>query len=326
MTKVLMTIDTELSAGRQAQGLAVTDNFAASITGRCAAGDFGIGWQMDVMDGHGVRGVFFVDPMPAAVHGPGIIADIVGPIVARGHEVQLHAHAEWLEWAPMPLAKGPLRRNIGAFDLDDQTVILGAARDWLVAAGAPGPIAFRAGNYGANDDTLRALARLGIAWDSSLNPSYRDDGCDIAAPGPCIAPFRYQGVAELPVATFQDRGAHVRHVQVCAASTTETRAALRHAAANGVDAVAVVSHSFEMLSRDRLRPNRAVMRRFEQLCALIERDPALETSGFAGLVEPAIEAVSHAPQPLPPNTLRTAWRMGEQLWANWRYERAGRAA
>jgi hypothetical protein len=200
------------------------------------------------------------------------------------------------------------------------------ARGWLVAAGAPEPVEFRAGNYGANDDTLRALAMLGIAWDSSLNPSYRNNGCDIAAPGPCIAPFRYQGVTELPVATFHDRGAHVRHVQVCAASACETRAALRHAAASGVDAVAVVSHSFEMLSRDRLRPNRAVMRRFEQLCALVASDPALETSGFADVAEPAIEATSHAPLPLAPSTLRTAWRMGEQLWANWRYERAGLAA
>jgi hypothetical protein len=325
MTKVLITIDTELSAGRQAQGWTVADNFAASITGRCAAGDFGTGWQMDVMDAHGVKGVFFVDPMPAAVHGVGVIADLVGPIVARGHEVQLHAHAEWLEWAAKPIAKGPLARNIGDFSLDDQIAILGAARDWLIAAGAPSPIAFRAGNYGANDDTLRALAALGIAWDSSLNPSYRHDGCAIAAQGPCIAPFRYQGVAELPVATFHDRGAHVRHVQVCAASTGETRAALCHAAANSVDAVAVVSHSFEMLSRDRLRPNRAVMRRFEALCGLIAGDPSLESSGFADLTEPAAEASSRAPQPLAPNTLRTAWRMGEQLWANWRYERAGRA-
>lgn len=326
MTKVLITIDTELSAGRHAQGWAAADNFAASITGRCAAGDFGTGWQMDVMDGHGIRGVFFIDPMPAAVHGTGIIADIVGPIVVRGHEVQLHAHAEWLKWARKPLAKGPLRRNIGAFDLDDQVAILGAARDWLVAAGAPAPVAFRAGNYGANDDTLRGLATLGIAWDSSLNPSYRSDGCDIAAPGPCIAPFHYQGIAELPVATFRDRGAHVRHVQVCAASIGETRAALRHAAANRIDAVAVVSHSFEMLSRDRLRPNLAVMRRFEELCALIARDPALETAGFADLAQPDGATSGLSPQPLAPNSLRTARRMGEQLWANWRYERAGRAA
>lgn len=124
MTKVLITIDAALSAGRQAQGRATADNFAASIIGRCAAGDFGTGWQMNVMDRHGIRGVFFVDLMPAAVHGPGIIADIVGPIVARGHEAQLHAHANWLEWATKPLAKGPLRRNIGGFDLDYHIDIL----------------------------------------------------------------------------------------------------------------------------------------------------------------------------------------------------------
>src|SRR5690242_21670707 len=91
-TAVLITVDTELSAGRQGRGWSVSDNFRSSFLGRCGQGDFGVPWLLDRLDAAGARGVFFVDPMPALVHGDALIADMVGPIVDRGHEVQLHIH------------------------------------------------------------------------------------------------------------------------------------------------------------------------------------------------------------------------------------------
>jgi hypothetical protein len=54
---------------------------------------------MGRLDDYGHKAVFFIDPMPALVYGEQIIADMVGPVVERGHEVQLHMHTEWLEWA-----------------------------------------------------------------------------------------------------------------------------------------------------------------------------------------------------------------------------------
>ena len=56
-------------------------------------GEVGIEYQMDVFDRHGLKAVFFVDPMPALVWGVEAISDVVGPIVARGHDVQLHLHS-----------------------------------------------------------------------------------------------------------------------------------------------------------------------------------------------------------------------------------------
>jgi hypothetical protein len=118
---------------------------------------------MDVFERHGIKAVFFVDPMPALVWGTAAIEDVVGPIVVRGHDVQLHIHTEWLELAgdanPLGMRTG---MNIKDFGVEEQCVLLDYARGVLIAAGAPGPVAFRAGNYGANDDTLRALAQLGI--------------------------------------------------------------------------------------------------------------------------------------------------------------------
>src|SRR3546814_1564383 len=90
---------------------------------------------MDMLERHGLTGVFFVDPMPALVYGPKIIAEIVRPIVARGHEVQLHIHTEWLRFARFNPAGKLTGRNIGDFPLSAQKKLIGLARDILVSAG-----------------------------------------------------------------------------------------------------------------------------------------------------------------------------------------------
>lgn len=316
-TAVLITVDTELSAGLFQRGADAARNFAASITGRTNAGDFGVGWQMDMLDRYGLTGVYFVDPMPGLVYGDAVVAAMVEPILSRGHEVQLHIHTEWLEWA-MDAPVAARACNIGDFSFDDQLMLLSHARDALVRAGAPPPVAFRAGNYGADDDTLRALAMLGMRWDSSFNADYVGGVCRIGLPASTIDPVPLHGLTEVPVAGIEDRPGHMRPAQVCALSAAEMRAGLLHAEQSGRPAFAIVCHSFEMLSRDRQRRNPSVMARFEAMCQTIAQRPGLRSSGFAGLT---LDAPCQAPARAPADALRTAMRIGEQLIANWRTER-----
>lgn len=320
---MLITVDTELSCLLHQRGASADANFAASIAGETKAGAFGIFWQMDVLERRGLKAVFFVDPMPALVHGPEAIARIVQPIVARGHEVQLHIHSEWLEWAKDPpiVARG---QNIGDFSRDDQRILIGTARELLIAAGAPSPTAFRAGNYGANDDTLAVLAELGIAWDASFNGAYAGAPCRISLGPEIVDPVRIGGIDELPVAAIHHRPGRLRAAQICAMSAGEMRAALSHAAETGRPAFAIVTHSFEMLSRDRLRLNRLVMARFEAMCRAIAADPRLRCGGFADLAPP--DCAVSTPSRLGPSRLRTVFRQAQQLWGNIAYERALRPA
>lgn len=319
MTSILITIDTELSAALQARGVLARANIDSSIWGKAGGAFWGIGWQMDLLERHGLKGIFFVDPMPALVHGSTWLEEIVQPIIARGHEVQLHIHTEWLEWAATSPVGGQRGRNLADFQLKDQIILLRLARDLLVQSGAPMPNAFRAGNYGANDDSLRALAALGIAWDSSVNPAYLGRGCAIGLGAGVAAATHRLGVIALPVSGIEDRPGRFRPAQICAISAREMRAALDHAADTGAASFVIVTHSFEMLSRDRRRPNRAVIRRFEALCAHIATHPGLKTAGFADL-DPAT-----ADHPMPgarlgPSRIRTALRIAEQAVATWRYE------
>jgi hypothetical protein len=319
VTQVLITIDTELSPLLYQQGADADVNFSASIDGRTDSGVFGIGWQMDRLEASGLKGVFFIDPMPALVYGPGVIARIVGPIRDRGHDVQLHIHTEWLTWAldPPVTARGS---NIGDFSLADQIALIGYARDALMAAGAACPLAFRAGNYGADDDTLRALATLGIKWDSSFNVPYIGAPCAIGLSKDVIEPLRHLSVNELPVAGIHDAPGHVRHAQICALSAREMKDALDHAVLIGQSAFAIVTHSFEMLSRDRKRANPVVMRRFDALCRHIARDARLISAVFADLPAPRHDSEGVGER-LPPNLGRTTARVAEQAMATLLYER-----
>lgn len=317
MTRVFITIDTELSALFEQRGMTPADNLALSLGGRTAPGAFGIGWLMDQMDDHGLKGVFFVDPMPGLVHGEGLVADMVGPILAAGHEVQVHIHTEWLAWAKQ--APAPYRGdNIRDYPEAEQVALIDWARTALHRAGAPLPAAFRAGNFGADDATLRALATLGFAWDSSFNPFYEGGLCRISLDRGCTGPVVHQGMATLPVSAIEDRPGQLRPAQVCAMSVTEMQAGLRHAATRGHPAFMTVSHSFEMLSRDRSRPNRMVMRRFEALCAAIAGDPGLSTGSFHGLT---FEADARLRDRAGPSLPRTLARMAQQAIGTWLYER-----
>lgn len=286
MTRAIISFDTELSARLYQRGADAHANFESSILGRCRDGDFGIHFQMDMLDRHGLTGVYFVDPMPALVYGPEIIDAIVQPIVRRGHEVQLHIHTEWLKFAKFNPAGRSTGRNIGDFPLATQKKLIGLARDILVGAGAPRPTAFRAGNFGANDDTLRALAALGFRFDSSFNGAYLGHGCAISLDAGNLGMRDHMGVVEVPVSGLMDRANSFRPAQLCAMSEEEMRDALDHSAASGAIQFSAFSHSFELLSRDREVPNHLAIARMEALCSAVAGDARVTSGGFATLPAP----------------------------------------
>ncbi|MGN6500130.1 MAG: polysaccharide deacetylase family protein [Tsuneonella sp.] len=318
MTAIYLTIDTEYSAAfaRAPQPVSREENFRRAIAGRVSDGEGGIFYQMDVLERHGCRGVFFVDPLPALVWGPQAIADVVGPIVARGHDVQLHCHTEWLEIAgpanPLGSRSGD---NMADFTLAEQISILEIARDALVAAGAPPRVAFRAGNYGANDDTLRALARVGITYDTSFAPGIARSACRIALDRAHRRPLRRLGVIEVPIGCIEAGDGSLRHAQVTALSVAEMRSAILHARDTGVASFTLVSHSFELLCRNRQRINTIVRRRFERLCEAIETVPGVRTATYRA--EPPRPSRRTRPAPLlPHSTVRAALRVAEQALSN----------
>lgn len=322
MTNVYITIDTEYSAGlalrAKGEGLGggQAENFARSISCETPDGAVGTEYQMDVFDRHGLKGVFFVDPMPAMLWGNQAVADVVGPIVERGHDVQMHIHTEWLKLAGK---NNPLGNRIGGnmadFSFEDQVTLLGYARGQLIEAGAPAPVAFRAGNYGANDDTLRALKWAGMRYDTSHSPAIPNSASRISLGAGDRRAMNHAGAIEVPVGCIDSFGQSLRHAQITALSTWELLAAIRHARSQGSAQFTIVSHSFELLSRDRSQVNRVVQRRFERFCAGLEKMSGVETATYSD--NPPQVARAGGPRPvLHHSEVRSALRMAEQALGN----------
>ncbi len=319
MLRLYVTIDTEYSAGfyRPGQRMTRVQNYAMSLLGRTDSGDAGIGYQMDILDQNGLKAVFFVDPMPALAWGQGAIDDIVGPIIERGHDVQLHLHPEWLEFVDDNPLGDRTGRNIGDFSLDDQRTLLNFGIDALTAAGAPRPAAFRAGNYGANDDTLRALAEVGIAYDTSLCPGIENSECRIELPEGSILPVRHCGIIEVPIGAVISPGGRKRHAQITALSLREMQKALYQCLDRDITDFTIVSHSFELLSRNRKSINRIVRSRFEKFCRWLGRTDSIQTATYRDN-PPAVGGANDQNLPAT-NLLLTAERMAVQAASNLLY-------
>lgn len=315
---VLITVDTEFSPKDFHAGNGEVEALVArDIDGITAEGRFGIGFQMDRLEAFGLRAVFQVEALSASAVGPETLRRVVDEVKRRGHDVEMHIHAEWLSairGAALPAYRG---RNLVSYSVDEQARILAHGLENIRAAGAGGVRAFRAGNYGANLDTLRAAARAGLPFDTSYNVCYLDrswsDGHRLLT-----QPARIEGVWEVPIAFFADRPGHFRPAQLCACSSAEMRLALTQAWEAGWHSFVIVSHSFELIKRPRsasgpTRPDRLVIRRMEDLCRFLgENRDKFRTATFSDLDPDAMPAPVDRP-PLRSRLRYTAGRMAEQL-------------
>ena len=276
---VFLTIDTEHSIGGAFADpdLKPVGN-VRRIFGRIGGKEYGIPLQMEIADRFGVKLVFFVEVFNRHFFGADETRRVVETILRRGHDVQLHLHPNYLNFTlarPQDLSYSDL---CGDYPPERQIEMLAEARQLLVDCGAPQPTAFRAGCFGANGDTLKALAGNGLLIDSSYNQAYLG--------GPCRLPdwglndlAEREGVFELPVTNFVEQtGLRSRRhmpLDINGVSFEEMRQVL-DAARSGVGPrnVTVILHSFSFIKTydvqyRRVRPRWEVIRRFEKLCRFL---------------------------------------------------------
>jgi hypothetical protein len=314
VTPVFLTVDTEFAWRHHARGGDGATVYARSIE---PAG-VGIAYQLAQLKRHGLKGTFFVDPMPSLLYGAEPFRRVVGDILEAGQEVQLHLHAGWTG-AHSANRDARARDDLSEYGRAEQRDLIAGASDLLQALGAERPMAFRAGSYAANDDTLAALADLGFRYDSSHNGAAHPWPSAIGLDPRQVAPV-WRGVTEVPVTVIEDRPGSLRIAQICALSTGEMRAALDHALGEHHAATVIVSHSFELAARSGERANGVHVRRFDALCAMLAaRAEVMPTQHFRDL---PVLAMGRNDRPLGPDLLRTRWRQAEQLWSNWVEERA----
>ena len=119
-----------------------------------------------VLAEEGVRGTFFIVPENAARH-----VNVWQGMDPEAFELGLHLH-------PQSLGDRSHDEYLGAYSADAQCNLIQAASDaWTQALGRR-PLAFRPGNFSANDATFGVLSELGFTHGS------------VSSPGRCMPGFR----------------------------------------------------------------------------------------------------------------------------------------
>jgi hypothetical protein len=281
--------------------------------GRSEAGDYALPKTIEILDRHGLQGVFFVEPLFAARFGRQHLETVARLIADGGQDVQLHLHPEWTDEISPPLIAdvSKKRQHLVHYDVDEQTALIAAGRRLLEQALGRPVDTFRAGSFAANRDTFRALARNGFALDSSLNAGYDYSAGSIAGVHDFGSERLIEGVRCIPVTVYRDGLGRRRPAQLNGSSFAELRSALLDAQARGVRHFVIVSHNFEMLKPSSNRPDWFVVRRFEALCRFLGEHRELFRVGPFGAATPAEDGATETRPQVP--LWATAGRLVQQV-------------
>lgn len=284
------------------------------VYGHSRRGDYALPKTLEVLSLHGLRGIFFVEPLFAARFGTEYLGRIVRLIDDAAQEVQLHLHPEWTDeiYPPILCDVSRKRQHLTHYSGDEQVELIRYGRALLESELGKKITAFRAGSFAANAETFQALARNNISIDSSINACHSISAPELVEEHGSASPFLAHGVTTFPVSVFRDGFGRVRPAQVGACGYGEMCDALVGAAQAGWSDFVIVSHNFEMLKPASSDPDLIVARRFRALCRFLDENrTSLPTAGF---VPPSNGATVHRlAGDVRSQMTSTAWRHVEQL-------------
>jgi peptidoglycan/xylan/chitin deacetylase (PgdA/CDA1 family) len=245
------------------------------MMGEYGANRYGIPLICDILHQHDLEGTFFVEPFNAELGYPGETEPVVKYLVEQGQDVQLHIHPNHIHYAQQQSGHShPGTDQMADLprEVQQQMVEEGAKR--LEQWSGTRPVAFRAGNMGASEETLNAMAAAGLWIDSSYTFPYIGAQCRFNEKQRYNGGKWYGEVLEMALSAYQQPkipGLHpAKPVDLMGSSFEECRDAVRMICDAGADAVLIL-HSFSLFKvRNKQyldgRLNRVVTRRFEKFC------------------------------------------------------------
>jgi hypothetical protein len=319
-TRVFLTVDVECSEERlEGAALQPARGYDLRMWGRFRNQDrpLGVPFIVEELAAAGLKATFFVEPFGSSYFGEPGLAEVCRFLRELGHDLQLHAHPvqRCIDWHTRGEPRLP--DNMALYGTGAQVAMLRQGLSILERCGVPRSsiLAFRAGNFGASNDTWRALATVGLRISSSLNLCYLDRHCRILWPTPANALFDTRaGVHELPITNFADGKGRFRHLQISAVSFPEMRHALMEASRLGLPQVTILTHPFEYFSIDsdtlRMgRPNPLNIERLRRLCRFLrERSDLFVTDTVGALARRLAEGAPPERSAVPRGRLALRYR------------------
>lgn len=297
--RVFLTFDVEVWCNSwQTLDADFAASFERYVYGRSSAGQYALPRTLEVLDKHGLKGVFFVEPLFAARFGIEALAEIVNLIKHAGQEIQLHLHPEWTDEALTPLLPDVThkRQHLTYYSGTEQQRLVQHGLRLLAEAGADRPNAFRAGSFSCNAETFNAVIANGLAFDSSIDSTMatsQPGSVQAAHAGPS-EPFVHDTLGIYPMSVFRDGFGRLRHAQIGACSVSELTQAMTRAKNSGWQDFVILSHNFEMMVPNSSKPDTITAKRFDSLCGFLSENAGeFETRGFHHLSAPP------APRSLP---------------------------
>lgn len=273
---VYLTVDVECSMG----GAWSDDRLRTVPPSRAIWGDyngrqFGLPLIVTILRNAGLAATFFVEPFADEQGHKGTMEPVCTYLLDHAQDVQLHIHPNHFHYGLHRQGRAsPRTDQMADLEAGAQRALLEEGAERLRRWTGHRPVAFRAGNLGASEATLREVAVAGLRIDSSYAFPYAGGQCRFRDGDAYNGTRWYGDVLELALSGFvQPRLPGLRRAKpldVVAISAGECRSAITRITAAGAEAVAIL-HSFSLfkvrnVQYDGGRPNRIVIRRWERLC------------------------------------------------------------
>ena len=145
---------------------------------------------LKMMSKFNFRAVFFVNVFEESIWNKDVMIKICKNISATGGDLQLHVHPVW--------RYNKSKKHLWQYALDEQIKIIKDGKELLKEWTGEYPLAHRAGAYGLNNDTLKALRINNISIDSSM--FYSHPNCKVTWTKNKVV--EKNGTVEIPVTGF----------------------------------------------------------------------------------------------------------------------------
>jgi peptidoglycan/xylan/chitin deacetylase (PgdA/CDA1 family) len=234
---------------------------------------WGVPKMMELCKKYNVSATFFVDVYEYKYYGENAFKKIVTEIKENGFDVQLHAHPRW--------HYENNKDKMWQYSLEQQTEIIREGKKLIYGWTGVAPIAFRAGAFAADENTLKALEMNEIFFDSSLAFNYPSSRLSLLVPQININNMSNIGkVIEIPVTVFKEikigKYTRTRLFDIEANTLRELKYIVEQAKINHLPALVLMihSHSFVKWNKERTRhwgdPHE--LKRFEEFLKYVGSD------------------------------------------------------
>ena len=156
MLNVIITVDAENPQTDYRNGLVIENLIDPVIENQ----NYGVSKLATIFEKYSAKGVFFMNTSEKNIFNESSYRNICSSLSKRGHEIAIHSHPEWVV--------NDSRVHMWELNFKEQLSVLNEMKEDITNWTGIAPISHRAGAYGLNLDTFKALKELGIKIDSSL--------------------------------------------------------------------------------------------------------------------------------------------------------------